>query len=118
MFIIVGSQPRCTADIPTSRVSPRAILRRKDPQGNAVRCTRGVTTRGARMEAKEHYTLSVRAEPRLTQDGVVLQVTTPSWPEAASKSSPRRGEANTLGCLGHNNVKLSQQFFALKLRKV
>jgi len=50
-------------------------------------------------------------------EGVVLQVSTPSWPEAASKDFPRKGEANTLGCLGHNNVKLSQHFFALKLTK-
>ena len=50
-------------------------------------------------------------------EGVVLQVSTPSWPEAANKDFPRKGEANTLGCLGHNNVKLSQHFFALKLTK-
>jgi len=50
-------------------------------------------------------------------EGVVLQVTTPSWPEAAAKDFPRKGEANTLGCLGHNNVKLSQHFFALRLTK-
>ena len=37
MFIIVGPQPRCPA--------------RKDPQGNAIRCTRAVTPRGARMGA-------------------------------------------------------------------
>ena len=48
-------------------------------------------------------------------EGLVLQVSTPSWPEAADKDFPRKGEANTLGCLGLNNVKLSQHFFALKL---
>ena len=50
--------------------------------------------------------------------GVVLQVTTPSWPLSASKAAPRQGESNTLGCIEEDDdVKLSQHFFALKLNK-
>ena len=49
--------------------------------------------------------------------GLVLQVTTPSWPAAGSKRNPRKSEGNTLGCLKHNNVLVSQHFFALKLTK-
>jgi hypothetical protein len=48
-------------------------------------------------------------------DGVVLQVTTPSWPAAASKDRPRPSDGNTLGCVGDNNVKVNQHFFALRL---
>lgn len=48
-------------------------------------------------------------------EGVVLQVTTPSWPGAGNKAHPRSGEGNTLGCISNNNVKFSQHFFALKL---
>jgi hypothetical protein len=50
-------------------------------------------------------------------DGLVLQVTTPSWPESGSKDHPRQGDANTLGCVADNNVKLSQHFFSVKLTK-
>ena len=50
-------------------------------------------------------------------EGVVLQVTTPSWPLSASKAAPRAGDANTLGCVEDDDVKLSQHFFALKLNK-
>ncbi len=49
--------------------------------------------------------------------GVVLQVTTPSWPAAGSKAHPRQSDGNTLGCVEDNNVKVSQHFFALKLSK-
>ena len=50
--------------------------------------------------------------------GVVLQVTTPSWPLSASKAASRQGESNTLGCIEEDDdVKLSQHFFALKLTK-
>lgn len=49
--------------------------------------------------------------------GVVLQVTTPSWPAAGSRKSPRRSDGNTLGCVEDNNVKVSQHFFALRLTK-
>jgi hypothetical protein len=49
-------------------------------------------------------------------DGIVLQVTTPSWPAAAAAAHPRPGDGNTLGCIKRsNNLKFSQHFFALKL---
>ena len=49
-------------------------------------------------------------------DGLVMQVTTPSWPAAASKDNPRQGDGNTLGCIASDNdVKVSQHFFALQL---
>jgi hypothetical protein len=50
-------------------------------------------------------------------NGVVMQVTTPSWPGSGSASAPRQGEGNTLGCLERNNVLVSQHFFALRLKK-
>jgi hypothetical protein len=48
-------------------------------------------------------------------EGLVLQVTTPSWPAAASVNAPRSLDGNTLGCVQDNNVLVSQHFFALKL---
>jgi hypothetical protein len=48
-------------------------------------------------------------------EGMILQVTTPSWPAAGSSAQPRVGDGNTLGCIDDNNVKVSQDFFALKL---
>jgi hypothetical protein len=48
-------------------------------------------------------------------EGMVLQVTTPSWPAAASKAHPRAVDGNTLGCVTDNDVKVSQHFFALRL---
>jgi len=50
-------------------------------------------------------------------DGVIVQVTTPSWPGAASQQNPRTGDGNTLGCVTDDNVEFSQDFFALKLTK-
>jgi len=50
-------------------------------------------------------------------DAIVLQVTTPSWPAAASKSFPRKTDGNTLGCVSDDNVLVSQHFFAMKLSK-
>ena len=51
-------------------------------------------------------------------DGLVMQVTTPSWPAAGSIAHPRESDGNTLGCIkGDNNVQASQHFFALKLTK-
>jgi hypothetical protein len=50
-------------------------------------------------------------------EGLVLQVTTPSWPAAGSKKFPRKGDGNTLGCTQNNNLKFAQHFFALKLTK-
>jgi len=53
-----------------------------------------------------------------TGDGIVMQVTTPDWPGAASKQHPRSEEGNTLGCTAKDNdVLVSQHFFALKLTK-
>jgi hypothetical protein len=48
--------------------------------------------------------------------GFVLQVTTPSWPAAGSKTHPRKSDGNTLGCIKNDDdIKVSQHFFALKL---
>jgi hypothetical protein len=49
--------------------------------------------------------------------GVVLQVSTPSWPAAGSARHPRIGDGNTLGCVVDDDVKMSQHFFALALTK-
>ena len=49
-------------------------------------------------------------------EGMVVQVTTPSWPGAAATAQPRPGDGNTLGCIKRsNNLKFSQHFFALRL---
>jgi hypothetical protein len=50
-------------------------------------------------------------------EGLVLQVTTPSWPAAGSREFPRKTDGNTLGCVKDDNVEVSQHFFALKLTK-
>jgi hypothetical protein len=50
-------------------------------------------------------------------EGMVLQVSTPSWPGAGSKSFPRQGDGNSLGCVVDDDVEFSQHFFALKLDK-
>jgi hypothetical protein len=50
-------------------------------------------------------------------DGVVLQVSTPSWPAAGSVLNPRKTDGNTLGCVKDNDVLVSQHFFALRLTK-
>jgi Deoxyribonuclease II len=50
-------------------------------------------------------------------DGLVLQVSTPSWPAAGNKKSPRKTDGNTLGCVKDNDVEVSQHFFSLKLTK-
>jgi Deoxyribonuclease II len=47
--------------------------------------------------------------------GVVIQVTTPSWPAAGSQAHPRQSDGNTLGCVTDNDILVSQHFFALKL---
>jgi hypothetical protein len=50
-------------------------------------------------------------------EGLVLQVTTPSWPAAGSAKHPRKA-GNTLGCVStQNNLINAQHFFALKLDK-
>jgi Deoxyribonuclease II len=50
-----------------------------------------------------------------TGAGLVLQVTSPSWPASGSARSPRAGDGNTLGCVHDDDVMVSQHFFALKL---
>jgi hypothetical protein len=50
-------------------------------------------------------------------DGLVLQVTTPSWPASGRNASPRKTDGNTLGCVKDNDVLVSQDFFALKVTK-
>jgi len=48
-------------------------------------------------------------------NGVVIQVTTPSWPGGASSTLPRK-DGNTLGCISDdNNISNAQHFFALQL---
>lgn len=48
-------------------------------------------------------------------EGLVMQVTTPSWPAAGSTHAPRKTDGNTLGCVTDDDVKVSQHFFALRL---
>ena len=50
-------------------------------------------------------------------DGFVMQVSTPSWPEAGSAKFPRQDDGNSLGCVKDNDVTFSQHFFALRLNK-
>ena len=50
-------------------------------------------------------------------DGLVMQVTTPSWPASGSAETPRKSDGNTLGCVKDNDVQVSQHFFALRLNK-
>lgn len=47
--------------------------------------------------------------------GVVMQVSTPSWPASGSPAHPRQNDGNTLGCVLDNDVAVSQHFFALRL---
>ena len=50
-------------------------------------------------------------------EGLVLQVSTPSWPGSGSKEDPRE-TGNTLGAIGDDDdIEVSQHFFALKLSK-
>jgi hypothetical protein len=50
-------------------------------------------------------------------NGLVLQVSTPSWPASGSSKKPRKTDGNTLGCVKDNDVLVSQHFFSLKLNK-
>ena len=50
-------------------------------------------------------------------DGMVLQVSTPSWPASGNWHEPRKSDGNTLGCVTDNDVLVSQHFFALRLNK-
>src|SRR5579871_3301821 len=52
-----------------------------------------------------------------TGSGMVLQVSTPSWPASGSVKEPRNTDGNTLGCVKDNDVLVSQHFFALNLNK-
>jgi hypothetical protein len=52
-----------------------------------------------------------------TGAGVVMQVSTPSWPASGSARFPRKSDGNTLGCVNDNDVEVSQHFFALRLTK-
>ncbi len=49
--------------------------------------------------------------------GMVLEVSTPSWPASGSSTEPRKTDGNTLGCISDSNVLVSQHFFALQLTK-
>lgn len=49
-------------------------------------------------------------------DGLLLQVSTPSWPGSGSRAYPRAA-GNTLGAIGDDDdIEVSQHFFAVKLR--
>ena len=50
-------------------------------------------------------------------NGFVMQVSTPSWPGAGSKTHPRLHDGNTLGCINDDDVEVSQHFFVLKITK-
>jgi hypothetical protein len=51
-------------------------------------------------------------------EGLVLQVSTPSWPASGNKKSPRTTDGNTLGCIAKDNdIEVSQHFFSVKLTK-
>jgi Deoxyribonuclease II len=50
-------------------------------------------------------------------NGVVVQVSTPSWPGSGNSKNPRKTDGNTLGCVNDNDVLVSQHFFSLKLNK-
>jgi hypothetical protein len=50
-------------------------------------------------------------------NGLVMQVSTPSWPGAGNAANPRTRDGNTLGCVIDNNVMVSQHVFALQLDK-
>jgi hypothetical protein len=49
--------------------------------------------------------------------GMVVQVSTPSWPASGGVKNPRKTDGNTLGCVKDNNTLVSQHFFALNLNK-
>jgi hypothetical protein len=48
-------------------------------------------------------------------EGLVLQVSTPSWPGSGSSAHPRASDGNTLGCVNDDDVLVSQHFFSLRL---
>jgi hypothetical protein len=48
-------------------------------------------------------------------EGMVLQVSTPSWPASGSRKHPRQNDGNTLGYIDDDDIEVSQHFFSLKL---
>ena len=48
-------------------------------------------------------------------EGLVMQVSTPSWPGAGSRKHPRRSDGNTLGFVTDDDIEVSQHFFSQKL---
>lgn len=50
-------------------------------------------------------------------EGLVMQVSTPSWPASGSKDYPRKTDGNTLGTIKDDDIEVSQHFFSLKLTK-
>jgi hypothetical protein len=56
-------------------------------------------------------------------NGFVMQVSTPNWPGAGNRNSPRARNGNTLGCITRDGTKpqddilLSQHFFSVKLNR-
>ncbi len=48
-------------------------------------------------------------------EGMVMQVSTPSWPAAGCRKHPRKTDGNTLGFVRDDDIEVSQHFFALKL---
>lgn len=50
-------------------------------------------------------------------NGLLIQVTTPSWPGGGTSRAPR-ADGNTLGCISDdNNISNAQDFFALRLTR-
>ena len=52
-----------------------------------------------------------------TGNGLVMQVSTPSWPASGSFKFPRKTDGNSLGCVKDDDVLVSQHFFSLRLTK-
>jgi hypothetical protein len=50
-------------------------------------------------------------------NGLIMQVSTPSWPASGNNCDPRKTDGNTLGCVKDDNLLVSQHFFALRLTK-
>lgn len=50
-------------------------------------------------------------------DGLVMQVSTPSWPASGNAANPRKTDGNSLGCLKDNDILVSQHFFSIKVNK-
>jgi hypothetical protein len=50
-------------------------------------------------------------------EGLVLQVSTPSWPASGCVNTPRHNDGNTLGCINDDDIEVSQHFFSTKLNK-